>query len=75
PGSGCAIAALGTDVSRLDAKTRLRFEARVASLIELVAGGDDEASRKDAIVTLASMVGGLVLARAVRSEALSAEIV
>ncbi|WP_230625641.1 TetR/AcrR family transcriptional regulator [Cupriavidus necator] len=75
PGSGCAIAALGTDVSRLDAKTRRRFEARVASLIELVAGSDDEASRKDAIVTLAAMVGGLVMARAVRSEALSTEIV
>ncbi|KWR91868.1 TetR family transcriptional regulator [Cupriavidus sp. IDO] len=74
PGAGCAIAALGTDVSRLDAKTRRRFEARVNSLIELIAGGEDEASRKDAVVTLAAMVGGIVLARAVRSEALSAEI-
>ncbi|RWA54242.1 TetR family transcriptional regulator [Cupriavidus sp. UYMSc13B] len=75
PGSGCAIAALGPDVSRLDAKTRRRFEARVAALIEMIAGADDEASRKDAIVTLSAMVGGLVLARAVRSEALSTEIV
>jgi TetR/AcrR family transcriptional repressor of nem operon len=34
PGSGCAIAALGTDVSRLDPKTRKRFEALVTSLID-----------------------------------------
>ncbi|QUN32858.1 TetR/AcrR family transcriptional regulator (plasmid) [Cupriavidus sp. KK10] len=75
PGSGCAIAALGTDVSRLDAKTRRRFEARVNSLVKLIEGEDDAASRKDAIVTLAAMVGGMVLARAIRSEALSVEIV
>ena len=74
PGSGCAIAALGADVSRLDTKTRRRFEARVTSLIEAIAGGDDETARKDAIVTLAAMVGGMVLARSVRSEALSTEI-
>ncbi|WP_454725848.1 MULTISPECIES: TetR/AcrR family transcriptional regulator [Cupriavidus] len=75
PASGCAIAALGADVSRLDAGTRKRFEARVASLIALIAGDESEASRKDAILMLATMVGGLVLARAVRSEALSSEIV
>jgi TetR/AcrR family transcriptional repressor of nem operon len=75
PGSGCAIAALGADVSRLDAKTRRRFEARVTAMIQAIAGGDDETARKDAIVTLAAMVGGMVLARSVRSEALSMEIV
>lgn len=75
PESGCAIAALGTDVSRLDAKTRKRFEARVGSLIRLIAGDDSESSRKDAILMLATMVGGLVLARAARSETLSSEIV
>lgn len=74
PGAGCAIAALGADVSRLDARTRKRFEARVAALVDAIAGGDDEAARKDAIVTLAAMVGGMVLARSVRSEALSGEI-
>ncbi|MGH8785226.1 MAG: TetR/AcrR family transcriptional regulator [Cupriavidus necator] len=74
PGAGCAIAALGADVSRLDAKTRRRFEARVTSLIEAIAGDDDETARKDAIVTLAAMVGSIVLARSVRSEALSTEI-
>ncbi|WP_059414061.1 TetR/AcrR family transcriptional regulator [Cupriavidus basilensis] len=74
PASGCAIAALGADVSRLDARTRKRFEAGVAALIELIAGDDSASSRKDAILMLATMVGGLVLARAVRSEALSTEI-
>jgi TetR/AcrR family transcriptional repressor of nem operon len=72
---GCAIAALGTDVARLDARTRRRFEARVGSLIQLIAGSESQAARDDAIVMLATMVGGLVLARAIRSEALSTEIV
>lgn len=72
---GCAIAALGTDVARLDARTRRRFEARVASLIELIAGDETPAAREDAIAMLATMVGAMVLARAVRSEALSTEIV
>lgn len=75
PEAGCAIAALGSDVSRLDADTRRRFEARVDALIELIAGaGGNDAARASAIRTLATMVGGMVLARAVRSEAMSQEL-
>ncbi|CAG2150857.1 hypothetical protein LMG31506_04309 [Cupriavidus yeoncheonensis] len=75
PESGCAIPALGADVSRLDAATRRSFEARITSLIQLIAGEDkDPASRAAAITALAAMVGGMVLARSVRSDALSREI-
>ncbi|MFJ1258905.1 TetR/AcrR family transcriptional regulator [Cupriavidus sp. CuC1] len=75
PEAGCAIAALGSDVSRLDADTKRRFEARIDALIELIAGeGGNEAARASAIRMLATMVGGMVLARAVRSEAMSLEL-
>jgi len=75
PEAGCAIPSLGADVSRLDAATKRSFEGRVTSLIELIAGeGQDQASRASAITTLAAMVGGMVLARSVRSDALSQEI-
>jgi TetR/AcrR family transcriptional repressor of nem operon len=75
PEAGCAIAALGADVSRLGAATRGSFEARIASLIRLIEGEDaDQESRAAAITTLAAMVGGMVLARSVRSDALSQEI-
>jgi TetR/AcrR family transcriptional repressor of nem operon len=75
PEGGCAIAALGTDVSRLDAATRRHFETRIEGLIELIADQDSGSeARASAIRTLAAMVGAMVLSRAVRSEALSQEI-
>ncbi|MFL9992106.1 TetR/AcrR family transcriptional regulator [Paraburkholderia sediminicola] len=75
PEAGCAIPALGADVARLDATTRHAFAAGITSLIELIADkGKDKESRAAAITTLAAMVGGMVLARSVRSDALSQEI-
>ena len=49
---GCAIVALGADVSRQDAKTRRAFETRIESMIELVAAiseGSDTERRRTAI--------------------------
>lgn len=75
PDAGCAIATLGQDVARLGARTRRRFEPRVASLIKLISGGSEDSEvRADAIRTLSAMVGGMVLARSVRAEDLSNEI-
>ncbi|NKF23887.1 TetR/AcrR family transcriptional regulator [Solimonas marina] len=74
---GCAIVALGADVSRQDAKTRRAFETRIESMIELVAAiseGSDTERRRTAIQTVATMVGALLLARSVRPSALSDEI-
>ncbi len=75
PDAGCAIAALGPEVSRLEASTRRRFESRVEGLVGLIAGEHADAeTRASAVRTLAMMVGGMVMARAVRSEAFSQEI-
>ncbi|CAG2161213.1 TetR/AcrR family transcriptional regulator [Cupriavidus numazuensis] len=75
PDAGCAIASLGSDVSRLDVGTRRKFERRVDALIALIAGEDGQSQKRAAAVrTLATMVGGLVLARAVSSDAFSEEI-
>lgn len=69
PEFGCAIAALGADVSRLDPAARRRFEVRVDALVGLISEPNgDAAARKVAVKTLATMVGAMLIARAVRSE-------
>ncbi|CAD6550553.1 hypothetical protein LMG27952_05026 [Paraburkholderia hiiakae] len=75
PEAGCAIPSLGADVSRLNADARRAFATGINSLIELIAAQEEgAASRAEAIATLATLVGGMVLARSVRSNALSQEI-
>ncbi|WP_020648954.1 TetR/AcrR family transcriptional regulator [Solimonas variicoloris] len=74
---GCSIAALGADVARQGARTRRSFEAQIEALIELAASvsdAPDEDRRADAIRTVATMVGAMLMARAVRTSALSDEI-
>lgn len=73
---GCAIAALGADVARMTPATKAVFESRLEELIamlEEVNGGHDE-GRSGAIAMLSTMVGALVMARAVKSKGLSEEI-
>ncbi|MGF6904058.1 TetR/AcrR family transcriptional regulator [Paraburkholderia sp. GAS348] len=75
PEIGCAIPALGADVSRLDATARHAFARGINALVELVAGQEkDSESRAAAITMLATMAGAMLLARSVRSDALSQEI-
>lgn len=75
PDTGCAIATLGQDVARSGVRTKRRFEHRVALLINLISGeSEGSEARADAIRTLSAMVGGMVLARSVRAEDLSNEI-
>jgi TetR/AcrR family transcriptional repressor of nem operon len=67
PGSGCAIAALAGDVARADTKTQAAFAAGVESLLACVGGeeaGTSEPARAEAIQTLSTLVGALVIARA-----------
>jgi TetR/AcrR family transcriptional repressor of nem operon len=78
PGTGCAIATLAGDVSRQGAPVRRAFTEGLRSLIEvlerLVPGGSGAARRKKALAVYSSMVGALVLSRAVDDPELSAEI-
>ena len=78
PGQGCAVASLGPEVARLAAPVRCAMTEGVNKQLErlaaLMPAESSAEQRQAAIVTYASMVGALVLARAVNDEALSEEI-
>jgi TetR/AcrR family transcriptional repressor of nem operon len=77
-GTGCLMAALGPEVSRQAAPVRQVVTECLGSVLELLArltpGKTAAAKRKTAIVTFASMVGALVIARAVSDSKISKEI-
>jgi TetR/AcrR family transcriptional repressor of nem operon len=77
PGKGCALAALGPDVSRVGAEVRQAmsdsFQAQLEALAQALPG-DPAQQRRDAIATYAALVGGLVLARSVADKKQSDEI-
>jgi TetR/AcrR family transcriptional regulator, transcriptional repressor for nem operon len=78
PGTGCVLAALGPDVSRQGPAVRRAVTDYVRSvvdlLVKLVPGKSKAARRQQAISTYATLVGAMVLARAVDDRALSQEI-
>jgi len=78
PGAGCIMAALGAESARQAAPVRHTLTAGVQRLFEglsrVVSGRTAAARREKAIVTFASLVGAMVLARAVDDNALSDEI-
>lgn len=78
PGTGCLLATLGAEVARQPALVRASVRQGVLAVIDRFAtwlpGRNAAARRHKAMVTYASMVGAMVLARAVDDEALSAEI-
>jgi TetR/AcrR family transcriptional repressor of nem operon len=78
PGSGCLLAALGPDISRQATPVR-RVVAECLGLVldtlaRLSPGRSAIAKRKKATATFASMVGALVLSRAVNDPDMSREI-
>lgn len=78
PGAGCLLAALGPDTARQGRKVRRAVTDGVRSAFEflgtIVSGTSQAAKRRKAIGSYASMVGAMVLARAVDDRALSQEI-
>jgi TetR/AcrR family transcriptional regulator, transcriptional repressor for nem operon len=79
PGSGCPIAALGCEVSRQGQGVRDRFTTGVRGMVALLSTrmgrGATQRSQKDAaLATVSSLVGAVVLARAVSDPRLSDEI-
>ncbi|MET0442180.1 MAG: TetR/AcrR family transcriptional regulator [Casimicrobiaceae bacterium] len=78
PGEGCALAALGGDVSRQGAPVRRAVTDGVRSMVEVLArvvpGTTSAAKRKKALAIYAGLVGALVLARAVDDPEMSEEI-
>ena len=75
PGTGCVVAALGTDIARQPRRVRQAFTREIKEDLEflsrLMPNGDHSRSYEDAIVAFASMAGALILARAVNDEQLS----
>ncbi len=78
PGTGCLLAALGPDVSRQGPAVRATVTDYVRSAVDLlmtlVPGKSKAARRQRAISTYATLVGTMVMARAVNDRALSQEI-
>jgi TetR/AcrR family transcriptional regulator, transcriptional repressor for nem operon len=79
PGSGCPFAALSCEMPHQGRGVRERFTAGVRRMVGLLSGRMDtglgKRQRDDrALATVASLVGALVLARAVNDPALSDDI-
>ena len=76
PATGCPVAALGPGVRSGDDRVRGAYRRQVerylADLERLLGGGED--ARRRATVALSTLVGSVVLARAIDDEALSDEI-
>ena len=75
PGTGCVVAALGTDIARQTRRVRQTFTEEIKDDLEflsrLMANGDSSRGYEDAIVAFAAMIGALILARAVDDKVLS----
>jgi len=78
PGHGCAVPALGAEIARESPKTRKAFAAKLEAMIDMVADQIPDvprkAARKQAMATVATMMGTLVLARVAGNGELSDEI-
>lgn len=77
-GEGCVLAALGAEAARHGSPVRGAFTQGVRSAIDmlmrLLPGRSTQAKRERALVTYASMVGALVLARAIEDTELSEDV-
>jgi TetR/AcrR family transcriptional repressor of nem operon len=78
PGHGCAVPTLGAEIARESAKTRKAFAAKLEQMIDMMADQVQDiprkAARKQAMATLATMMGTLVLSRIAGSGEFSDEI-
>jgi TetR/AcrR family transcriptional repressor of nem operon len=78
PGDGCALAALGAEATRHGSPVRSAFTRGVRSALDLLTplmpGTSKRTRRERALATYASMIGALVLARAVDDPVFSEEV-
>jgi len=78
PGEGCVLAALGAEAARHGSPVRSAFTQGVRSALDtltrLLPGKSEQVKRERALTVYASMVGALVLARAVDDTELSEEV-
>ena len=69
PGDGCTMAALAQEVARSTPDLKAAFEQGLENMLSAEGG-----NREEAIFQVAAMIGGVVLARAVKDPRLSDEI-
>jgi TetR/AcrR family transcriptional repressor of nem operon len=78
PGSGCLLAALGSDLARQGPATRQAVTTGFTAIAELLAGYmpgvTPQQQRQQALAAYAGMIGAQICARAVDDPALAAEI-
>jgi TetR/AcrR family transcriptional repressor of nem operon len=78
PGTGCVVAALGSDVARQGRGVRQAVTKGVEGLIDRLAqlfpGRSKAVKRRKAVASFAAMVGAVIMARAVDDAELSREI-
>lgn len=74
PETGCAVAALPTDVARCGPRARAAYSRQVRAYLELLTDLTPDRDPDQAHLILASVVGALLLARAVDDRGLSDEI-
>src|SRR5262249_53457377 len=78
PGPGCSLPSPGGEVARESLKTRKAFAAKLDQMIDMMAdhatGMPRKAARKQAIATLTTMAGALLLARIAGTGELSDEV-
>ena len=74
PETGCAVAALPSDIARSNPRARTAYSRQVRSYLDLLAGLAPARDPDEGHLILAALVGALVLARAVDDRGLSGEI-
>ncbi len=78
PGQGCAVPALGAEIARESPKTRKAFALKLDQMIEMIADQIQDmprkAARKQAMATLATMLGTIVMSRIAGNGEMSDEI-
>jgi TetR/AcrR family transcriptional regulator, transcriptional repressor for nem operon len=78
PGHGCAVPTLGAEIARESPKTRKAFAAKLEQMVDMIAEQipalPRKTTRKQAMATLATMMGTLVLARVAGNGEFSDEI-
>ncbi|AUC97615.1 MULTISPECIES: TetR/AcrR family transcriptional regulator [Bradyrhizobium] len=78
PGQGCAVPALGAEIARESPKTRKAFALKLDQMIEMIADQIQDmprkAARKQAMATLATMMGTIVMSRIAGNGEMSDEI-
>lgn len=72
--TGCPIAALTNDIARADEATRQQFQEQLLAYLDSMVDGSETVTRDEQWQTLATLVGGLLIARSVVDEDLANEI-